>query len=127
MSRILSIVDTAYRGTLEEQDDTILWLNHAIKNAGADVTILLKGNAVNYAVKGQDAAGLTFGGTPQSNPPAIDRDLQAMIQKGIFVMALQEDLRDLGLSSSDLIGGIEIVGRTNLPSIFDQFDQIWHW
>ena len=73
--RILNIVETAYRGTLEEQDDTVVWLTHAMHAAGADLTVVLRGNAVGYAVAGQDASGLTFGDRRQTNPPRLEEDV----------------------------------------------------
>jgi sulfur relay (sulfurtransferase) DsrF/TusC family protein len=127
MAKILNIVETAYRGTLEEQDDTILWLSHALKNAGADIAILLRANAVNYSVKGQDASGLAFGGVKSDHPPQIDKDLEKMIQKGIPVYLVQEDLQERGLPDSDLIDGIKKISRKGLPELLDQHDQVWHW
>jgi sulfur transfer complex TusBCD TusB component (DsrH family) len=127
MPKILNIVETAYRATLEEQDDTVLWLSHMLKNAGADISILLRANAVNYAVKGQDASGLSFGDVKMTHPPEIDKDVEKMVEKGVPVYLLKEDAEERGLSERDLISGIKTVTRQDLPGLIDQHDQVWHW
>src|SRR4051794_23910801 len=96
MARYLSIIDSAYRATVEEQDDTAVWFTHAMKNGGADVTILLRGDAVNYAVKGQDAKGLRFGARAVKGPDIV-RDLTAVIEKKIPVFIVSDDLVDRGV------------------------------
>ena len=68
---ILSIVETAYRATLEKQDETTLWINHNLKNARADIALPHKGNAINYAVCGQDASGFCFGEVALPPSPAL--------------------------------------------------------
>ena len=124
---ILSIVETAYRATLEEQDDTILWLNHILKNAGADIALLLKGNAVNYAVRGQEASGLRFGEVELAHPPVLDRDLGNLITAGVPVYIVEDDIRERGLSEERMIPGLIKTTRKELPALLDRFEQVWHW
>ena len=125
--KVLNVIESAYRATSEEQDDTIVWLNHAMKAAGADLAVLLRGNAVNYAVRGQNAAGLAFGAWRQTQPPRIADDIASLIGKGVTVYVLNEDLAERGLDAGDLVPGLERVARDGLPGLFAAHDQIWHW
>ena len=125
--KALNIIETAYRGTIEEQDDTIVWLTHAMKGAGADLAVLLRGNAVNYAVKAQDASGLSFGAQQQTQPPELAEDIAKLLPRGVDVYIVEEDLADRGIATDELIGGLRPVGRGELAKLFDSFDQVWHW
>ena len=127
MTKILSVVERAYHGTLEEQDDTILWMSHILKNAGGDITVLLRSNAVNYAVRGQDASGVKIGGVPLSNPPKLDKDVESLIADGVDTYIVAEDLEDRGIKQSELVGGVKLVNRNGLADLFDSHDSIWHW
>jgi sulfur transfer complex TusBCD TusB component (DsrH family) len=125
--RVLNIVECAYRATLEEQDDTIVWLTHAMKGAGADLGVLLRSNAVNYAVRGQDASGLRFGSAAQTQPPKLADDLGSLLKKSVSVYVVEEDLTDRGIQAASLIDGLERIKRRDLPALFERFDQVWHW
>lgn len=125
--KALNIIESAYRATVEEQDDTIVWLSHAMKGAGADVDVLLRANAVNYAVKGQDAAGLAFGAWQQTQPARIDHDLASLIGKGATVYAVAEDLGDRGLEGIPLIEGLKPIRMEELPELLHAYDRVWHW
>ncbi len=125
--KVLNIIATAYRATLEEQDDPIVWLSHAMKGVGADLDVLLRGNAVNYAVTGQDASGLAFGERRQTQPPRIDQDVVKLISKGVRVFIVEDDLRERGLERGELIPGLEGVGLPQLATLFRAYDQVWHW
>lgn len=125
--KVLNVVETAYRATLEEQDDTILWVTTAMKGAGADVDVLLRGNAVNYGVKGQDASGLRFGDKTQSHPPRIEDDVKRLLEKGAKVYVVADDVAERGLEGTELIKGLERVSRGGIASLCSGYDQIWHW
>jgi sulfur relay (sulfurtransferase) DsrF/TusC family protein len=127
MSKTLNILNTAYRCTIEEQDDPIVWITHNLKGIGADVDLLLRGNAVNYAVKAQDASGISLGGKAQTHPPALAQDLESLAGKGAKVLVVSDDLRERGIESADLIGGVEQVERSALAGLLDDYARVWHW
>jgi len=127
MAKILSIIERAFKGTIEEQDDTALWVNAAITAKNPDVTVLLRGNAVNYAVKGQDASGLAFGARRQTQPPRLEEDLAKLLTKGVKVFIVEDDLADRGVDRAELIGGVEALRRDGLPKLLAGYDQVWHW
>ncbi len=127
MAKILNIVESAYRGTVEEQDDTILWLSQIFKNSGADIAILLRASAVHYGLKGQDASGLSFGTVKTQNSAKIDRDVQKLLESGVPVFLVEEDAKERGLSERDLIVGIKKISRKSIPELLDQHEKVWHW
>jgi sulfur relay (sulfurtransferase) DsrF/TusC family protein len=126
MARYLSIVDTAGRATIEEQDDTALWFTHAMKNGGVDVSILLRGDAVNYALSNQDAQGLRFGARAVKGPDLV-RDVKAIIAAKIPLYAVGEDLAERGIQSSLLIPGVEQIQRSGIARLVEAHDRILSW
>ena len=127
MAKILSVVERAYHGTLEEQDDTILWMSHILKKSGADIDVLLRSNAVNYAVKGQDASGIKIGNVKLTNPPKLDKDVEALTQAGVATYVVEEDLLERGIKKDEVVTGVRLVKRSDLAGLFDSHDSIWHW
>ncbi|MFN2532638.1 MAG: hypothetical protein ABR555_15205 [Pyrinomonadaceae bacterium] len=126
--KTLNIVESAYRAVMEEQDDTILWLLAAMQGAGAEHTVVLRGNAVNYAVSGQGVAGLTVGEWKQTQAPKIDRDVVDLIDKRkipVYVMA--DDLAERGIEQSELIPGVQLLSKSDLPGLFADYELVSHW
>jgi DsrE/DsrF/DsrH-like protein len=125
--KVLHVVETAYRATLEEQDDTVLWLLQVLRVAGAELAVLLQGSAVSYILRTQDASGLAFGGWHQTRPPNMATQLAALIHDGVPVYAVEEDITDRGIRESRCIGGIRPLTRARVVELFDGFDQVWQW
>jgi hypothetical protein len=126
--KTLNIIESAYRAVMEEQDDTIMWLLAAMAGAGAQHTVVLRGNAVNYAVAGQGAPALSVGEWKQTHAPKMDRDLLDLIEKRKMpVYLLEEDLAERGIDRAELVPGVKLVSRTALPGLFAEHDLVNHW
>ena len=125
--KTLQVLETAYRATVEEQDDTIVWLTHAMKGAGGDFGLLLTGNAVCYAAKGQRAPALVFGGWQQSHSTDPSADVASLAAKGVALYAIEEDLEERGLLDAALVEPLRVVPRSQLPSLLDEYPRVWKW
>jgi hypothetical protein len=126
--KTLNIVESAYRAVMEEQDDTILWLLAAMQGAGAEHTVVLRGNAVNYAVAGQGAPGLTIGAWKQSLAPRMDNDVIDLIEKRkIPVFVIEEDLAARGIERGELVPGVQLLSLKMLPKRMAEYEIVSHW
>jgi sulfur transfer complex TusBCD TusB component (DsrH family) len=126
--KTLNIIESAYRAVMEEQDDTILWLLAAMQSAGAEHTVVLRGNAVNYAVAGQGAPGLTIGGWKQTQAPRMDNDVIDLIERRkIPVFVIDEDLAARGIERRELVPGIQLLSAKVLPQRMAEYELVSHW
>lgn len=125
--KTLQILETAYRATVEEQDDTIVWMTHAMVGAGGQFGVLLTGNAVSYSARAQAGPALALGGWTQSHPPDLGADVAGLPAKGVPLYAVEEDLEERGLLDADRIDGVKVVSRADLPRLLEEYPRVWKW
>ena len=122
---VLNIIWSGYRATFEEQDDTIVWLSHALSNAGAELGVLLRGAAVNYVLPSPPPEPLVIGERRQKCAPDVHGQVAALCEKvPVFVVA--EDLARRGIEDAPP-GKYRLVSEADLPALMMEYSQVWRW
>lgn len=124
--KILSILSHTEYGNLEDSDIG-LFASAFAPVAGQQLTMLLREDAVNYAVRGQDGTGIKIAGTPIQPGFLIETDLRSLNQANIAVYAIREDLEERGIKPNELVEGVKLMSRKEIGKLVDQFDSVWNW
>jgi hypothetical protein len=125
---ILNVVSSSYRATLEEQDDTVLWLTYTMKVNGAQPDVLLRGSCVNYGLNEVSAKKpLEIADWKQTNPPDMHTDLKRMHASGIQIFYLEEDAVALSLQKKELFDFMKPISKEELAKLFAVYDYVWQW
>ena len=128
MSSVLCICDQGYRASVEEQDDTVVWMAHMLqKQEGTTASLLLRGSAVNYANKAQRSVPVSFGEWTQKEPADFPRDLGRFQADGGRIFVLKEDVAAYGLGDGDLIDGVQSVALGEVAGLVAEHDNISFW
>lgn len=124
--KILSVLSHTEYGNLEDSDIG-LFASAFAPVAGAELTLLLAEDAVNYGVRGQEGTGLKIAGAPIQPGFLIETDVRSVQEAGIPVYALREDLEERGIAPPDLIPGVRLLSRSEYGAFVEQFDVVWNW
>jgi sulfur relay (sulfurtransferase) DsrF/TusC family protein len=124
--KILSVLSHTEYGNLEDSDIG-LFASAFAPVAGQSMTLLLREDAVNYAVRGQDGTGIKIAGTTVQPGFLIETDLQSLRQSNIPVYTVGEDLEERGIKKEELVNGVQVISRTGFGKLIEQFDTVWNW
>ena len=124
--KILSVLAHTEYGNLEDSDIG-LFASAFSSVAGQPLTLLLREDAVNYTVRGQDGTGIKIAGTAVQPGFLIETDLLSCKESNIPVYAVQEDLDKHGIKRDELIAGVQLLSKKELGKFVDQFDTVWNW
>jgi sulfur relay (sulfurtransferase) DsrF/TusC family protein len=124
--KILSILSHTEYGNLEDSDIG-LFASAFAPVAGQQMTLVLREDAVNYAVRGQDGTGIKIAGTPIQPGFLIETDLKSVNQSNIPVYVVREDLTERGIKPDEVIEGVKLMRRKELGKLVEQFDSVWNW
>jgi hypothetical protein len=125
--QVLQIVEGAHRSTRTEQDDPVVWIAHALKGAGANLNVLLQGDAVRYATKRGHPDSPARRGHAQLETADVAQEIEKLLQAGVRIYVVAEDAAARRLDARNWLAGVRPVSASELPALLAAHDQLWMW
>lgn len=123
----LAILERAFRGGLEEQYGHILWLSRIMKAMGAPTSVMLKGDAVCYALGAQKRQSIIVGDRRVSGISHHASGAMALIRDQVPLFVWAPDAERLGLQVGEFVDGVQLVDEADWPSLVIRHDCVWYW
>lgn len=91
-----------------------------------DLTVVLRGDAVELAVDGEQPRAIELAGV--ALPSAVSgQDLRALLESGIPVCADGGDVARRGLAPADLIDGVDVADDARLDELLRSAEAVLSW
>ena len=125
--KILSIVSTAFRATLEENDDAALWLSLAVAKEGAELSLLFRGNAVIYTMQRRNPTVVEVPELALKTTWLPQTQIQTALGLGVACYSVREDMLARGIDPNSVSAGIVCIDEADVADLLQEHDSLWHW
>ena len=127
MRMTLAIIERAYRGAVEEQYGHVIWYMQMHRKIRDLVDVLLRGNAIFYALREQKAQSLTIGGMDLSCLPFYELAIRDLINDGAEVYVYANDMKLFGVQSDQLVPGVRELDVNGVVAAMNNHMYICHY
>ena len=125
--KILSIVSTAFRATLEENDDAALWLSLALVKEGAELSLLFRGNAVIYTLQRRNPNVVEVPELDLKTAWLPQTQVQTALELGVACYSVREDMLARGMDPTGVSAGVVCIAEPDVADLVQEHDSLWHW
>ena len=122
--RIVSLLRSA-PGALRTADPALEANAYAVAE-DVDLTVILRGNAVDFALTGGETRPTRIAAVALP-PGAGSQDLRGLLESGVRVVAEAAALQARGISAAELLAGVAVAGDAEVTRILIEAEGVLTW
>jgi predicted peroxiredoxin len=91
-----------------------------------DLTVVLRADAVEFAVAGGEVPPALLAGVPLP-PAAGGQDLRGLVESGVRVLVDRDALAARGIGTDHVVRGVEVVGPDEIFTVLSDAEGVLTW